>query len=289
MVRREPQLVFFTVFSQLSAGLVVVWGVAATLGSHTDPFLVAGFQRLTLSVALLALVLGVMAASLHLGNPGKSPLALTNLQHSWLSREALAGLVFGGLVAVLLLISWTSVLPGVTRLLVVVSSLAGLGLVWSIAHLYRLRTVPAWNHPGTSATFFTTSLLLGTAALRVLFCWFWGQNLTPGGWSRILDWALVGLVGLQFLISLSSFVYLGTRGEKAVDSLQLVWSSLRLFLVSRWVLAFGSLGVLFALNSDGAIFWNNPFSAALLVFTLLLLSEGISRWIFYGSYRREGI
>jgi DMSO reductase anchor subunit len=289
MIRREPQLVFFTVFSQLSAGLVVVWGLVATLESHPEPFLAAGFLRLVLSIALLVLVLGVMAASLHLGSPGRSPLALTNFKHSWLSREALAGLVFGSLVVVLLLISWAGVHPSFSRFLVVFPSLAGLGLVWSIARLYRLRTVPAWNHPGTPATFFTTSLLLGTAALRVLYCWFWGQDLSPGGWSITLDWVLVGLVSLQFLTSLSSFVYLSTRGEKAVDSLRLVWSSLRLLLISRWVLAFGSLGVLFALNRDGAIYWRNPFGAVLLVFTLLLGSEVIGRWIFYSSYRREGI
>lgn len=290
MVRREPQLVLFTILTQLSAGLAIVWGLAAFSTFPQDFFLASSVLRPVLVVVLVTLVLGVWAGSLHLAHPGRSHLALANFQHSWLSREALAGLVFGGLVTFLLLISWAGFFPGVaTWFLLAAASLAGLGLVGGIARLYMLRTVPAWNHPGTPASFLTTSLLLGTAALQVMYTWFFRQSREPTGWAGYLDWVVVGLVSLQFLVSLSSYVFLSTQGEKAVESLQVVWSSLLPFLIARWVLAFGSTGVLLARAGDVSVLGLGPFGAALLVFGLLLGSEILGRWIFYGTYRREGI
>jgi anaerobic dimethyl sulfoxide reductase subunit C len=285
MIRREPQLVFFTIFSQMSTGLVVVWGLAAIFTGSPDLFLSERLPQLVLGVALLVLVLGVVAASLHLGNPGRSLLTLTNLKHSWLSREALVGLVFGGLVMTLLAISWAGTYPGLPWSLVIVSSLVGLSLVWGIARLYMLRTVPAWNHLGTPATFLTTSLLLGTAAFQIIYTRFCGHL----DWSRYFDLALLGLVSLQSLIWFSNLVFLSTRGEKGVESLQIVWSVLRPLMIIRWVLSFGSLGLLFSRSSDGSLLGINPFGAVFLVFALLLGSEIIGRWIFYGSYWREGI
>lgn len=290
MVRREPQLVVFTIFTQMSAGLVVVWGLAAIAKPQPGSFVAVAYTRLVLGVVLLTLVLGVLVASLHLGQPGRSPLALANLRHSWLSREALAGLGFGGLVALLLLLSWTGVqVEELTWFLMAVSSLVGLGLVWGISRLYMLRTVPVWNHPGTPAAFFTTSLLLGSAALRVLWVGSAGQGWAPNLIPRYLDWALVGLIGLQGVIAFASMAFLSSRGEIAAAGLRVVWSRLRLLLITRWLLAFGSMGLLFVRSSDWGGLGIEPLGSTLLVFIGLLASEVIGRWIFYGSYRREGI
>lgn len=290
MVRKEPQLVLFTILTQLSTGLVAAWGFSAILASRRDFILSAGFARHVLSVALLVLVLGVLAASLHLGQPRRFALALVNLRRSWLSREGLAGLIYGGLVGVLWQFSMCDAPSfGLNGFLVAAASLAGLVLVWGIARLYMLRTVPTWNHPGTPAAFFATSLLLGTAAFQVMYAWFNGQSRAPVGWSRHFDWALIGLVGLQELISLSSLAYLSTREEKPLESLRVVWLKLRPLFYIRWMLVMVSIGMMFARTSDGAILGIRPPGAALLVFGLLAGSEIIGRWIFYGSYRRVGI
>ncbi len=289
MIRREPQLVLFTIFAQLSAGLMVVWSLAAWLSSHPSSFLDAGFLRIVLEVVLAVLVLGVLSASMHLRQPGRAILSLANLQCSWLSREALSGLIFGGLVTFLLLLSWIGIqADALTWFLILASSLAGLGLVWSISRLYMLRTVPVWNHPGTPAAFFTTSLLMGSAGFRVLLVWFNVRGLTSMELPIYIDWAIVGMIALQEAIAFASMASLSTRGEVAVKGLRVVWSELRPFWIVRWSLAFGSIWVLFDPSRD----WGTPeigkFGSTLLVFILLLGSEITGRWIFYGYYQREG-
>jgi anaerobic dimethyl sulfoxide reductase subunit C (anchor subunit) len=247
-----------------------------------------------LIVVLASLSLGVLAAFSHLGNPARAIFTLTNLTRSWLSREALAGLIFGGLVVGSLLVFWQGIpARGWVVGFVVLTIFSGMGLVLGIAHLYMLRTVPVWNHPGTPASFLVTSLVLGFSTFAVLYPLFDVRGLAPGAvslvWLPFLPWILAILVSLQLLIMLISQIYLHTKGKAATESIRLMWSQFRTLLIIRWICAFVGAGFLLGQWGRMVIAQNLAYGLVVLGAMLIILSEFAGRWIFYGSYRREGI
>jgi anaerobic dimethyl sulfoxide reductase subunit B len=162
---REPSLVAFTLLGQAAAG--VCWAVAAVrllAGAQAEPLLSTPF--LAIGPLLLA---AVLASLLHLGTPSRASYALANVRTSWLSREILAALLLGGGWAALLLMhgaGWTprTAVPGAA----VMMTLAAVGLVYSMARVYRLRTVPAWDSPLTTASFTLTAGSVGALIASLL-------------------------------------------------------------------------------------------------------------------------
>ncbi len=143
----ELPLVAFTLLGQMAAGI--------TLFSFFFPL---SFDHL-LAIGLL-LGLGGLASFLHLGNKKNAWRAVFHLKKSWLSREILA---FG-----LFCLSWLAWLTAHWSLNTghwsLVTALLGLGLIYSMTQVYRLRAVSAWNTWRTEAAFFLTTGTLGALA-----------------------------------------------------------------------------------------------------------------------------
>jgi anaerobic dimethyl sulfoxide reductase subunit B len=162
---REPSLVAFTLLAQAAVGLFwAVFGVRLSAGADANPLLAAPF--LAVGPLLLA---AVLASLLHLGTPRNAWRALANVRQSWLSREIMATLLFGGGWLVLLSLhaaGWTSAV--IEAVAATATALAGAGLVYSMARVYRLRTVPAWNSPLTSASFLLAAGTLGSLSCALL-------------------------------------------------------------------------------------------------------------------------
>ena len=115
------------------------------------------------SLSLLATLLGILVAFLHLGSPRNAWRMPLHLKKSWLSRELLMVSLFSilnlFLVALLLYpgtsgFSWAAV-AGVTCLL-------GLILVWFEHSVYRLHSVAVWDSWRTLGEFISTSIILGS-------------------------------------------------------------------------------------------------------------------------------
>jgi len=145
--KSEAPLVAFTLLGQMAAGMAV-------LSLFSGP----------LSISLLATLGGLifaggLASFLHLGRPLNAWRALTHLNKSWLSREILMYALFG--------LSWlvSVAFPGMGKLPLAV---CGIGLVYSMAQVYRLRSVPAWDSNRTLLAFSTSTILLGGLELVVL-------------------------------------------------------------------------------------------------------------------------
>ncbi len=170
---RERSMVAFTLLAQTAVGtlwaLTAVWWLLGDAGE--------GLIGLPL-LAVGALAIGGLAASLlHLGSPARAWRALAGLRTSWLSREVLLALLLVAGWSVLAVAHGLAIGPSGLRLvLALVVSSIGVGLVYSMARVYRLRTVPAWDTRLTTASFFLTAvssgalmtavmLALGTAAL----------------------------------------------------------------------------------------------------------------------------
>ena len=167
----EWQLVLFTILTQMAVGTFILWSGAMAAFAKPHPFIAGTFTVATLGMVLAFLVLGTLSAGLHLGRPISAVFSIANLQRSWLSREALLGGSFG-LVGLITLIRrrLEGPISVVDVTLIAVGLITGLALLYTISRLYMLRTVPAWNHLGTPAAFFTTSLLLGSVVISTLFC-----------------------------------------------------------------------------------------------------------------------
>ncbi len=141
----EMPLVFFTVLTQLGAGLTL-FGAWRTVRGGTAP-------RALWLAALAAAGLGLAVSTLHLSSPFRAAEALRGLDHSWLSRE---GLAFGALCALLAVNVWK---PGrAAALLAGLCALAGL-LMQGLT--YAPVSMPAIANGLPFALFTLTALSLG--------------------------------------------------------------------------------------------------------------------------------
>jgi DMSO reductase anchor subunit len=138
----EQSLVVFTVLSQAAVG--VTWFLSLT----------KQINRGALAGLALIMLIALLASFVHLGQPRHAWRAMANLRTSWLSREVLCAALF----AAALLAALTTGGSGLW-----LANAAGLALIVSMAQVYRLRTVPEWDHGATMASFFTTTLIVGAA------------------------------------------------------------------------------------------------------------------------------
>ncbi len=141
----EQALVAFTLLAQTAVG--AFWG-ARILDT-------AGWRISLLPVVVLGIMfIALLASLLHLGKPLRAWRAVTNLGSSWLSREILLAVLFtGGTFAGLL---W-----GLPPAAAWATALLGAGLVYAMARVYQVRTIPAWNTWWTLGRFTLAALLLG--------------------------------------------------------------------------------------------------------------------------------
>src|SRR6185369_8533231 len=129
-------------------------------------------SRLTALAALLITALGVVAGTLHLGQPLKAWRSFLGWRKSWLSRELIAFAVF-----IAALGAHGAILHPLSSIL---AALLGLAAVACSAMVYADTRRPFWNAPVTLGKFFGTTLLLG--ALASLPANFWAPRTnTPAG------------------------------------------------------------------------------------------------------------
>lgn len=149
-------IIVFTVLSGLGYGLAAVLGLGIL-----DPAATA--TRAAHLMALGLISAGLLASTLHLGNPQRAWRALSQWRSSWLSREGVMALVT---FLPLLWSAWASICDG--RYLALPGLLGALGSVVTVfctAMIYAsLRSVQAWNTPLTAACY-----LLSSAAGGLVF------------------------------------------------------------------------------------------------------------------------
>ena len=251
----DAPLIAFTLLAQMAAGglwwmtwlLTPLW----LLVEHQASFL----RLLPVLLTGSFLAVGMSASLAHLGTQGRVWRAVTHLRKSWLSREILMGLLFGG---GWLLAAGAAALGQYHPAWNWPALVLGLGMVLSMAQVYRLRAVPAWNTWRTNAGFLVSALLLGELLMAVVLAFeshLTGINVFPMIW-MLIGAAAVVLLALRAVIShpLASRVK-GTR----------LW---------RGLLIAAAAAVIAAALLPGT-------TAALLAFIIVLAEETVSRWQFY--------
>ncbi len=148
-----PSVIVFTVFSGAGFGLMVFLGLGWPAPAGAQAFLWWG-------VAYGCAVGGLVASTLHLGNPSRAWRAFTQWRSSWLSREAWAAVAALLLCAPVALSDWLGL--GWPRLPGVLGAVAALATVGTTSMIYaQLKSVPRWHHWTTPALFFSFALAGG--------------------------------------------------------------------------------------------------------------------------------
>lgn len=147
-------VIVFTTLSGLGFGLMFWMGLGFIDADHN-------WTALFLCVIAGALsTIGLLASTLHLGNPQRALKAFSQWRSSWLSREgviAVATMLVFGLYALIWIFSGTRV--GMLGFLL---SILSLGTVYCTAMIYaQLKTVPRWHSMLTPALFIAFSLTGG--------------------------------------------------------------------------------------------------------------------------------
>jgi len=308
MQANEWSLIIFTTVMQMAVGSFVILGGVHFFATRRYDAQAAD----TLSDrALLAIgpivILAMLVTFLHLGNPLNAPRAISNLGSSWLSREVTLAAIFtiGG--AVFAFMQWRKISTATIRNTIgLVVAAIGLLLVWSMAQVYLLPTVPAWNSPATVVTFFITTLLLGSLAVGSAFVltyqYLRGRNNLPSSdtqfdiLSTTLRWiVLISLVllGVQFVVIPLYLANLAEQGsEAAMASISLILDQGGALFALRLILLFVGAGIF-------SIFMYRSLSSesrtrmtgylAYSAFAFVLLSEILGRFLFYESMIRIGM
>lgn len=145
-----PSVIIFTVLSGLGFGLLAYLGLGAI---NPTGFAAFGFFTLAYGFA----VGGLLASTLHLGNPKNALLAFTQWRTSWLSREAwlsVLALVFMGFYALGAIFFGAHI-----RLLGAIGAALSIASVLSTSMIYaQLKTVPRWNQWPTPLLFLVFAL-----------------------------------------------------------------------------------------------------------------------------------
>ena len=178
----ELPMILFTVIAQMAVGAFWALGLVQLLG-RLRKLPGEAIDRVT-DTSLFAvgplLILGFFAAFFHLNDPLHAPFTLMHVGSSWLSRELLSGVLFGGFGFVFALCQWNKWLSRTLRdVLAVLTALSGLALLISMSCVYcTLRTIPAWHTPAVPVFFFASALLTGPLAVALSLLLVWKKALS---------------------------------------------------------------------------------------------------------------
>ena len=254
--REEIPLLFFTLSGQMAAGISWVLGIMVLMGISFSPLAYLAIGAI--------LGLGLIISFLHLGSPKNAWRVFGNLHKSWLSREILAAILFILSWAISVISFWLPPSLAMGKpLLAGVTGLAGAVLVFSMAEVYRLRMVPAWNTWRTKATFFLSAVILGGLIV--------GTDLALTGMPNVEQTLLLRWLGVGGILFLSMELLLTYSEQgRTNSSVKRIRDLLTLAGIAGAVLM---------------VFLPVPIRAwtVFVVFLLILLEEIIGRWVFYSS------
>ena len=278
MRSRDGSLVFFTVLSQWSIGIIACLTGLMYFSNNPVVYVEPGLNLANPVFLSLLLILAATTMSfLHLGNPANAPGALRNLATSWLSREILAIGIFSFSLVVMLGVSWTMGDSRIPANLLVPATLTGVFLLWTMIRVYLIPTIPAWNSAYTPLSFVSTTLCLGLVSCLVFMLEKQASVFCIGLLVAVLILEMISaLLHQHQLVNMDT----GIDGP-TFDSGALY----KLFLARMAVLLVACLWLIFLalLPGDEHLPWLYP------VLVLVILQEFAGRLLFYASYFRTGL
>jgi anaerobic dimethyl sulfoxide reductase subunit C len=306
---RDWALVLFTILGQLGVGSFIVMGIVHFFAARKEGVEEADrmSDRALLAIGPL-LVLGTLASLFHLGDPVNAYKAATNFSSSWLSREIVFNVLFivaGGIFAGM---QWRKIAtPAIRNAVAWVAAIIGLALVYSMAQIYMLRTVPAWDTIATPISFFVTTFLLGSLAVGTAYVvnYSYMQRRDESGCEeggvqcslvrgalRGIAIAAIVLVGIEFVVQPLYLADLSADTGAAQESARVIIEDYGVVFALRLLFVFIGAALL-----GGFLYWNASSPGKLQVagnvayaaFALVLIAEVLGRFVFYASKVGVGI
>ncbi len=292
MNSNEWPLVFFTLFSQISAGMIVSWLIITVwLKRQNHP----ANKKLEKGIALTALVFmgsALLISFLHLARPMQAVHALQGFGSSWLSREILLATLFLILLTACYLSLRFSILnKELFGLLIASTALVSLLLIYTMARLYMLPTIPSWNNPATPVAFFNSALLLGSVAVLLLAVLFFYRRMDQQAFATAARILVVLTLAGATVHAANGILLIPDAATKTTDVViflpelvPAIWN------LARWVfLVIGSASLIFwQFRFNSLPFYANPWLVSLAAICFML-AEICSRYLFYASYYRVGM
>ena len=288
MRSRDWSLVFFTTLSQWSVGIIVCLTWLTCFSDNVAIFIKTGLSPGN-PVLLALLLIGVATTSsfLHLGNPSNAPKALNNLSGSWLSREILAIGIYSLSLIVVFGFGWVTGDSKISGYLLAPSLIAGLFLLWAMARVYIIPTIPAWDSWYTPLSFATTSLSLGLITFLLL-----NSSGPVGIEMQAGQFYLGSLVAILILEMLSGLLHQRQLAKMDAGIDGPIFNNgayYRLFLARMAVLLFACLALLVLVFQADLFSTNGHFAWIYPVLALVVIQEFAGRHLFYSSYFRIGV
>jgi len=290
MNTNEWPLIFFTLLSQVSVGLILSGLVLAVSLKNADLEAHNELKRSMLTLAMITMGVALIISFFHLTNPFHSVYALSNMGSSYLSREILlAALYFFTLVVAYTSVRFEVPAQGTFPFLYIGSAFIGLLYIWVMSRLYMIPIAPFWDSPATPVAFYASAVTLGASLMLVLVVYLneKGVSVEPmKGVSTVLFiLAAVGVFTHLFNTLLLQPDLSDTIGSFAAPTIHHFWKTSWFILI---LAGFSLLTWWFSVQvsiqevvvQPRLVFW---------AFLLLLLAEIGGRYIFYASYYRVGV
>lgn len=292
----EWPLVFFTLFAQISAGMIMTMFALSVIFRQHEMVVNIEFRRNVILIALVIMGLALLLSFLHLARPLNSVFSMHGLASSWLSREILlASAFFGLLLAITFLMKAgaTGLKTGMTDAflhygLAGIAATTSILLIYSMIRIYMLPTIPVWNNIATPISFFNSALLLGPTFLLITMVHFLPRQSMSSGNKSILTILLV-LILAGILIHL--IVHLFLVPKEIPGALAIMPEKIKSFWpIAQWFFLF--VGLSFIIAWYVLLMTGSTQLKASLIYLgalALLLTEICARYQFYASYYRIGI
>ena len=300
----EWSLVFFTLLAQAGVGALCASEFTRIIinkkkhSKSTYPFV---FK--TRLLALISTAAALLISFFHLGSPLKAVNALNNLSSSWLSREILAAVLFLFLLMVwIFLIQKRNPSDKAAKIVVGAAILTGLFLILAMSFLYMLPGVLSWDFFTTPLSFFTSAFLLGFMAAGVLslvdeksISPSIHKEINPSSNFHVIKTVLnitFALASIQIFVSIILSLRLQNWSSlySPFESNLFYEHGLFFFFRIAFMLA-GMVLILLVLTKMRPKKNPHKIPGWLIypAFSLILISEIMSRHLFYAIYFRNGL
>ena len=271
-VAPEPahlSLVFMLILTQLSVGSFAIGSFVTTQPSVHSMYLLS---------ALIAGVIGMNCAVLHLGRPLYAFRALLGLRTSWLSREIAAFGLFAPLAAAYTASTWFHLSTELQFVLHSMTVFAGLVGVFCSAMIYADTRRPFWNLPSTAAKFFLSAAICACAVALPLLLAAGGSHDVFLADLRPLYAALAALAFVKLTIEALIFRKLFARGTYSLQRKSAILLARDLGAVT--CIRFG-LGLAGGILLPLAMLVRSNVVLAIAVAALTIAGELLERYLFF--------
>lgn len=288
MHNSEWSLVFFTLLGQFSAGLVFCMLIVSRMKHSTASQDMEKLIGRGIYIATLGMIAALIISFLHLAYPLSALYALSNLKQSWLSREILMVSAFTGMMMALSI--WWGWLRKSKKQLssyLLIVTLVGFLMVFSMGRIYMIPTVPAWDSISTLIAFFISTLLLGATFILTLYhkSVEWSADMQK---EQTIVQVLISLILLAIVMKLvNNLIIIPLPAQDNIAFMAEAGNELLIRI--SWMLWPLGLLLLVLQNFSPPGLKKLASKYSYLPFLLIAIAEIAERALFYSAYFRVGI